>query len=339
MNGNIDAVGASAEIKATYRRYLQSLLAVRNPRLDAALRAAIDTTNLLDKGPYLEATPPYVPGGSIRDLIADGTLSASFAELASPALPIDRPLYVHQEASIRKVAAGRNIVVATGTGSGKTESFLLPILDSLVREREAGTLGPGVRALLLYPMNALANDQLKRLRQLLANYPSITFGRYTGDTAADPIKAREMFGQLNIGEPVLKNELLSREEMRATPPHLLLTNYAMLEYLLLRPQDLALFPEGQDTWRFIAVDEAHVYDGTQGAEIAMLLRRVRDRVAPSRPIQCIATSATVGAESDPHAVTRFATNLFGEAFEWVDSDKERQDLITAKRLATPPGPH
>ncbi|MEU0265686.1 DEAD/DEAH box helicase [Nocardioides sp. NPDC006303] len=337
MSSNIDAVSTSAEITSTYRRYLQSLLAVRDPEIDAALRKTIDETPMLDKGPFLEATPPYAPGASARDLIKSGILSKRFADLHSEALPLDRPLYVHQEQSIRKVAAGRNVVVATGTGSGKTESFLLPILDSLVREQEQGTLGPGVRALLLYPMNALANDQMKRMRQLLANYPGITFGRYTGDTETDPRKAREMFGQLNIGEPTLPNELLSREEMRKTPPHLLLTNFAMLEYLLLRPLDLDLFSTGDDsTWRFLVVDEAHVYDGSQGAEIAMLLRRVKDRVAPTRPIQCIATSATVG--SDATAVTRFASSLFGEQFEWIDGDGQRQDLITAKRVPTPMGP-
>ena len=331
----INAIDTSSDIKKTYRRYLQSLLAVRDPALDTALRQAITTTPLLDKGPFLEATPAYKPGSSIRDLIADGTLCPSFADLTSPALPIDRALYVHQEQAVRKVVAGRNVVVATGTGSGKTESFLLPILDSLIREKEAGTLGPGIRALLLYPMNALANDQLKRLRQLLAAYPAITFGRYTGDTEDEPAAARDTFSLLNIGEPLLPNELLSRKQMRATPPHLLLTNYAMLEYLLLRPQDMALFPQSQDTWRFIVVDEAHVYDGAQGAEIAMLLRRVRDRVAPNRTIRCIATSATVGADTE--AVMKFATHLFGQDFEWVDSDPARQDLITAGRVQVPDG--
>lgn len=339
MTANIDAVATAGEIKATYRRYLQSLLAVRDPKIDAALRAAIDGTPMLDKGPFLEATPPYAPGASTLDLIAERVLTAGFAELASGALPLDRPLYVHQEQAIRKVAAGRNVVVATGTGSGKTESFLVPILDSLVRERERGDLGPGVRALLLYPMNALANDQMKRLRQLLADYPQITFGRYTGDTENDPKRAREAFGELNIGEPMLPNELLSREEMRTTPPHLLLTNYAMLEYLLLRPRDMDLFATGEDSkWRFIVVDEAHVYDGSQGAEIAMLLRRVRDRVAPNRRIQCIATSATVGGESDPSTVTRFASNLFGQPFEFVDGDPDRQDLVRATRVEAPAGP-
>lgn len=340
MSASIDAIRTSQEITSTYRRYLQTLLAVRDSEISDALAETIDRTPMLDKGPYLEATPPYAPGSSLRALLDEGVLAPGFAGLASDALPLDRPLYVHQERSIRKVAAGRNVVVATGTGSGKTESFLLPILDALVREHEAGTLGSGVRALLLYPMNALANDQMKRLRQLLAAYPHITFGRYTGDTETDPLKAREAFGNLNIGEPILPNELLSRQAMRETPPHLLLTNYAMLEYLLLRPLDMDLFGSGADNpWRFIVVDEAHVYDGSQGAEVAMLLRRVRDRVAPDRRIQCIATSATVGADTDPTAVTRFAENLFGEPFEWVADDPARQDLIGAERVAMPEGPY
>ncbi|MDP7701397.1 DEAD/DEAH box helicase [Mycobacterium sp. TY815] len=336
---SIDAVATSEGIKATYRRYLSSLLAVRDPRIDAALRKAIDSTDMLDRGPYLEATPPYAPGKSLQELISEGVLSPKFPGIVSDALPLDRPLYIHQEESIRKAAAGRNVVVATGTGSGKTESFLIPILDSLIREHEAGTLGPGVRALLLYPMNALANDQMKRLRQLLAGYSEITFGRYTGETEDDPRKAREMFAELNIGEPRIENEILSREEMQTQPPHLLLTNYAMLEYLLLRPLDMKLFATGADSkWRFIVVDEAHVYDGSQGAEIAMLLRRVRDRVAPERSIQCIATSATVGGDTDPAAVTRFASNLFGQPFNWNPHDRSQQDVIMARRVGSPSGP-
>ncbi|WP_289020139.1 DEAD/DEAH box helicase [uncultured Ornithinimicrobium sp.] len=329
---SIDAIGTAEEITTSYRRYLRSLLAVRDPQLSRALRDTIDRTRLLDKGPYLEATPPYRAGSSPEDLIDEGVLGPGFRGLDSPALPLTRPLYAHQDAALRKVRAGRNVVVATGTGSGKTESFLLPILDDLVRESEAGTLGPGVRALLLYPMNALANDQLKRLRQLLAGRPEITFGRYTGDTRNSEREARENFSVLNPGEPVLPNELLSRERMRETPPHILLTNYAMLEYLLLRPLDMELFAPGSSRWRYIVVDEAHVYDGTQGAEIGMLLRRLKDRVAPGSPLQCIATSATVGGDADSSAVTTFASQLFGERFEWVDGDPERQDLITAARV-------
>lgn len=333
-SGSIDAIATAEAITSTYRRYLRSLLAVRDPKLASALQDKIDSTDLLDKGPFLEATPPYRTGSSCTDLIDEGVLGPEFSGLDSPALPLARPLYQHQEQALRKVRAGRNVIVATGTGSGKTESFLLPILDHLAREAGAGTLGPGVRALLLYPMNALANDQLKRLRLLLAGRPDITFGRYTGDTENTERMAKERFAALNPGEPMLPNELLSRERMRKTPPNILLTNYAMLEYLLLRPLDMELFDDSSGQWKFLVVDEAHVYDGTQGAEVGMLVRRLRDRVAPGRRIQCVATSATVGAEADPAAVTTFASRLFGESFEWAEGDPSRQDLITADRVAS-----
>ncbi|MBW4720611.1 DEAD/DEAH box helicase [Saccharothrix obliqua] len=331
MSRTLDSLGTSEFVVESYRRYLGSLLPVREPRIASALAREIAESPVLAKGPLLEATPPYATGATLRELIDRGVLAPSFADLA---LPLDRPLYRHQEEALRKVARGRNVVVATGTGSGKTESFLLPVLDSLVAEHARGTLGAGVRALLLYPMNALANDQLKRLRGLLADTPAITFGRYTGDTPDSARRGVESFEALNPGEPRLPNELLSREEMRARPPHLLLTNYAMLEYLLLRPADLELF-EGR-TWRYVVLDEAHVYDGAKAAEVAMLLRRLRDRVAPGEPVQCIATSATVG--DDPVKVTGFATKLFDAPFDWVDDDPDRQDLVRAARVEAPEGP-
>ncbi|GAA1311867.1 DEAD/DEAH box helicase [Planotetraspora silvatica] len=334
MTNTLDALSTSGLIVESYRRYLRSLLPVREPRIAEALAAEITRSPMLTKGPLLEATPPYATGATPRQLIREGVLDPAFTALGGPELPLDRPLYKHQEQALRKAARGRNIVVATGTGSGKTESFLLPILNSLIAEHSRGELGPGVRALLLYPMNALANDQLKRLRQLLAQVPQITFGRYTGDTPASARVAAETFEALNPGAQRLPNELLSRDEMRAAPPHILLTNYAMLEYLLLRPADLDLF-EGR-SWRFIALDEAHVYDGAKAAELAMLLRRLHDRVAPDQPLQCIATSATVG--DNPTAVTDFATKLFDASFEWVPEDVSRRDLVRASRVQLPVAP-
>ncbi|MEU9887673.1 DEAD/DEAH box helicase [Sphaerisporangium sp. NPDC051011] len=334
MSTTLDALATSTLIIETYRRYLRSLLPVREPRISAALAEEITRSPMLTKGPLLEATPPYQTGATLGSLIDEGVLGREFRMLAGPALPVDRPLYKHQENALRKATSGRNLVVATGTGSGKTESFLLPILGSLAAEHARGALGPGVRALLLYPMNALANDQLKRLRQMLSHVPQITFGRYTGDTPTTAREGAENFEALNPGEPRLSNELLSREEMRNNPPHLLLTNYAMLEYLLLRPDDLHLFE--QQSWRFVALDEAHVYDGAKAAELAMLLRRLHDRVAPGQPLQCIATSATVG--DDPAAVTEFASKLFDVPFEWVPGDDSRQDLVRATRVAMPQGP-
>ncbi|MGW2374168.1 DEAD/DEAH box helicase [Kitasatospora sp. NPDC001683] len=336
----LDPLATAELISSTYRRYLRSLLPLRDPALAKALARAVDTSPLLTKGPLVEATPAYAPGATLADLVGEGVLHPEFLRLTGPALPADRPLYRHQEQALRKAASGRNIVVATGTGSGKTESFLLPILNALAAEHAEGRLGPGVRALLLYPMNALANDQMKRLRRLLAQAPYITFGRYTGDTKNDPRTASETFEQLNPGEPRLRNEILSREEMRQSPPHLLLTNYAMLEYLLLRPQDMDLFEgEHAGSWRFVVVDEAHVYDGARGAELAMLLRRLADRVGGKGAVQAMATSATVGAQENPDAVTAFAQALFDLPFDWEPDDPSRQDLVTATRVASPPGPY
>ncbi|MFD0801756.1 DEAD/DEAH box helicase, partial [Streptomonospora algeriensis] len=333
MTDRLDPSDVSSLISRTYRRYLRSLLPVRDPRIAEALAGRIADSPLLSKGPLLEITPPYRTGATPRRLIGEGVLSSAFAAADGPSIHLDRPLYLHQEQAVRKARAGRNLVVATGTGSGKTESFLVPILNELEEQRARGELGPGVRAMLLYPMNALANDQVKRLRGLLAHSPHITFGRYTGETKEREHDALEAFAGLNPGEEPLPNELLSRERMRREPPHLLLTNYAMLEYMLLRPADLDLF-EGQHsgTWRFIALDEAHVYDGAKAAELAMLLRRLRDRVAPSQELQCIATSATVG--DDAAAVTGFASRLFNAEFTWDETDTDRQDLVQATRRTT-----
>lgn len=118
------------------------------------------------KGPYLEATDSFKLGKSLNQLISEGEVSPLFKNLNKKAMPPDRPLYLHQEQSIRCLNKGRNAVITTGTGSGKTESFLLPIINYIFREQERGELNSGVRALLIYPMNALANDQIKRLRNI-----------------------------------------------------------------------------------------------------------------------------------------------------------------------------
>ena len=141
-------------------------------------------------------------------------LARRFARLCSDEfLPFTRPLYVHQERAIRKAVDGRNLVVATGTGSGKTESFLIPVLNQLLQEEVAGTLNqPGVRALFLYPMNALANDQMKRLRRVLKDYPSITFGRYVGETEHTEQKAINAFKQNYPIKTILRQSEIWEDE-------------------------------------------------------------------------------------------------------------------------------
>lgn len=327
----LDPLITAEAVTATYKRYIKTLITPRDPVLTKAFVSEVDATETLTRGPFLEMTPPYEAGATIENLIEEGVLHQGLRRLRSKEMPLDRALYRHQEQAVRKITAGRNVVVTTGTGSGKTESFLIPILNTLLTEHAEGKLGPGVRALLLYPMNALANDQVKRLRALLKETPEITFGRYTGETKHGADEAESLFRSTNLDEPRLPNELLSREEMRTTPPHILLTNYAMLEYLLLRPGDIDLFEgEHSGNWRFIALDEAHVYDGAQGSEVGLLLRRLRDRVARGSSIQCIATSASLDGE--PAEVMRFASSLFGEPFEYEPADSSRQDLVLASRV-------
>lgn len=312
----------SKRIEESYTNYLRTAFSTQRGEwrddFADALRSGLD----LVKGPYLQATPPFELAASLADLVHDGVLSDGFRRLPPKAFPPDRRLYRHQDTAIRKALDGRNLLIATGTGSGKTEAILFPVIEMLLREAAAGTLSqPGVRALLLYPMNALANDQVRRFRSILSAFPEITFGRYVGDTKEKPREAQNVYDALFLGEPRLPNELLSRDEMREAPPHILITNFSMLEYLLLRPDDHAFFDGDTGShWRTVSLDEAHVYDGADGAEIAMLLRRLRDRVVTSETgcLRYIATSATLGSEADYPALVEFGHSLFDEAFEQSD---------------------
>ncbi len=332
---SINPIKAASAIERNYLNYLSTTFRFQDSNLQRQLRELLSQGHKFVKGPIIEATPSFKSGKTIGDLIEDGILTPEFRNLNSGSLPIDRPLYLHQEqAVIKTVKHSRNIVVATGTGSGKTETFMVPILDHLLTQSKNGVLRPGVQALLLYPMNALANDQLKRLRGLLGNYPHITFGRYTGETENKYKSALEKYRKMFRDEP-LKNELIAREQMREAPPHILLTNYAMLEYLLLRPEDSVFF-DGKyaGNWKFIVIDEAHTYAGAKGIETAMLLRRLKERISRSEAgqLQCIATSATLGkGREDYPAIVDYAQQLFGERFEWSEEDSSRQDVVDAAR--------
>ncbi|MDP2858945.1 MAG: DEAD/DEAH box helicase, partial [Bacillota bacterium] len=333
----IDPLQGTQGIRESYLSYLAHMFRLREPALREQFTAALNEQSRFVKGPILEATPPFPLGQTLGQLIEEGLLVPQFARVLSEHLPGVRPLYVHQEEAIRKALRGRNLVIASGTGSGKTEAFIVPIVNHLLQEAGRGTLSPGVRALLLYPMNALANDQVARLRLLLRNCPDITFGRYTGETERTTTAAREQYVKMFHHQP-LENEPVSREQMWAAPPHILLTNYAMLEYLLLRPEDSVFFDgPTAGNWRFLVLDEVHTYSGAKGIEMSMLLRRLKDRVVNGRmgAVQCLATSATLGrGRQDFRDAARFATDLFGEQFAWDEGHPAAQDVVGAQRKTT-----
>lgn len=339
---SIDPLKLTDAIRKSYNRYLTTSFRLRNQNLQDLFYQVVENYKFTN-GPILEATPPFLKGCSVGDLREQNIVDRSFEEFLYHTLPYlqRNTLYLHQDRAIRKVFSGRNVVIASGTGSGKTESFLIPILHHLFKEHKEGKLSPGVRALLLYPMNALANDQLRRLEEiatLTEKYVpefSFTFGRYVGDTKKTRAEAENKFRLANPGKEPVKSELLSRKEMQETPPHILITNYAMLEYLLLRPDDSPFFDgEHAKHWKYLVLDEAHIYNGASGIEMGMLIRRLKDRICDGKEgvIQCIATSATLGNdEKDFIKVAEFASNLFGEKFECKHDDESRQDIIKGER--------
>lgn len=328
---HFDPIEASENLKAGFIDYITTTFHISDSTYKSALRAELSREGFLTKGPYLDMNGSYKSGHSLRELMEQGLVSKGFDTLEPVSekereLKLVRPLYLHQEKALLKADAGNNLIVTTGTGSGKTECFLLPILQALLSEEEAGTLESGVRAILIYPMNALANDQMKRMRAIMKGHPQITFGLYTGNTEQTEQKARAKFRE-NYGRDavILENELISRERMRETPPHILITNYSMLEYMMLRPKDDKVFSRAK--LRYIVMDEAHVYKGTTGMETAMLMRRLRARISTRDTVQFILTSATLGGKDADQEITHFGYQLCGVEF--------RADNIIRSEDATP----
>ena len=316
------------KIRQRYENYLKTSFFFKEPKLRDSFQNALQEEESLLKGPFDELDCGFENGIAARALAQE-----HFPEKSKDLLPalMDSPLYVHQEQAIRTIHSDhRNVVVATGTASGKTESFLYPIMFELYRQHLTGELGkPGVRAMILYPMNALANDQRERLGDICralhekSSEFRPTFGQYIGQTpenAGDNLR-----NAATRREERLTSELVFRDEMRRAPPHILLTNYSMLEYLLIRPDDSPLFDQGRSVcWQFIVLDEAHQYRGAKGMEMGMLIRRLKQRLrdgGQQGSFRCIATSATISSsegDRDKQAVANFAKELFGEPFSVSD---------------------
>jgi len=325
----INPIQTGKEVIDQYGRYLLSTFPIAHSDLEKQfkdiLRHGLGGERLLSKGPYVFLNRPFEQGPGIEDLIQEKELNLH------PALKGIFPyesLHKHQELAIRSIKLGKHTIVSTGTGSGKTEAFLLPIVDYCLHLREEKA-APGIVAIIVYPMNALVNDQLKRMRIILAG-TGVRFARYTGETpneSSDNIPqikhsrayTKEEIRRLNEDEDFMLlpwEECCSRSEILdpVKIPRILLTNYNQLEYLLLRDKDIDLFRNAP--LKFMVLDEIHTYTGELGSEVSCLVRRIR-HVARKKPeeVICIGTSATISnnkGKDDPERLTReFAHRLFG----------------------------
>jgi ATP-dependent helicase YprA (DUF1998 family) len=340
----------AGELSTRASRAAISQLGVSSPALRAYLQGLMERP-VGEEGSFLgdpvfEGMFPWeeVPA-TMRDLSRD-LLARSLVEAMDSPPPAylehrfgaDWHPYTHQVAAWETLQEQppRSVVVTSGTGSGKTECFLVPILDALARESEASGRLTGVRALFLYPLNALINSQRDRLRSWTAGFRGdIRFCLYNGETP-DRVPLPD--------QREVPQEVLSRRELRRDPPPILVTNATMLEYMLVRSQDGPIIDASQGQLKWIVLDEAHTYVGSQAAELALLIRRVM-RAFHTNPgeVRFIATSATIGGGEVEEQLQRFIADVAGVGLSQVRVIGGRRRLprlpdAFAQSIASMPSP-
>lgn len=300
------------EAKDAVTEYLSTTFALADDDARAALESfLLDRDSGIFRGPYLRVRTPFRP-------VSDGWRSPLDWQ------PAGFQPHQHQARAFERLGTRESpaqpTIVTTGTGSGKTEAFLYPMLDHAARAKARGETG--IKAVVLYPMNALVTDQARRIAKLLHDEPAlqdVTAGVYIG-------------GDGKNSELTAESLIDSRAALRENPPDILLTNYKMLDLLLLRSADAPLWAESSTSLRYLVLDEFHTYDGAQGTDVAMLLRRLGAtlKVAePGRPlgrITPVATSATLGGTTRSAELRSFAETVFGMPFE-------PESVVTEERLA------
>jgi hypothetical protein len=271
-----------------YRTLLEYALE-RYGTLDPEDRRAVLEQMEVDRGLIFSRISNPAPGISMQDLIDELQLSPKLEHILEREIGEDIPFYKHQERAIRAIIRGQedqadavpHTVVATGTGSGKTESFLVPVMNECLTPDNSG-----IKALLVYPMNALANDQLGRIADWTHD-TDVTFGTYVGST---PRSEDDIEGDIE-NKRQHDGHLVTRQEMQENPPDVLLTNYIMLDYMLTREREASMFEQSSDSLAYLVLDEIHTYRGTKAIHLMHLLRRLEHRVKRD-PVK-IATSATL----------------------------------------------
>ncbi len=384
------------EARESLASYLDTAYRIGHPVVARDRAELVRSDDVISQRPFIETTPPFTQGRLLEDVAIPQVPDSLHSLFGNHPLG-RRALYSHQERALAQAwdPSGRpeSLIIATGTGSGKTEAFLLPILSDILREASsewtsstAGALGCGrldgdawrhgrvgetrdaaCRAIVLYPMNALVNDQVARLRRILSTDDSIEFmrtnlsgnfvyfGQYTSRARvpghwadANPrsnwnryvSQLRRDWASLTENERrdgdwirPDSSEMYCRWDMQQAPPDILVTNYSMLEYMLLRPIERDIWEltaqwlaASEQHYLTVVLDEAHMYTGARGAEVAYLLRRLYERlnIRPEQ-LRCVATSASLGGVEDEPRIKSFASRLFGlteDRFNIVRADTD-----------------
>lgn len=314
---------ALEDIQRAYLNYVRTFQRFKNPAIQDWIERRVVEGTLLWKDPYVQLTRRFQEGDGFGVLSEDpelrlhpDTRKCFTVEAGNrEALPVD--LRKHQSEAARSLLAKRqNTIVATGTGSGKSFSFGIPIISECLKMRDEGV--KGIKAVIIYPMNALANSQYDDFAKRLAG-SGLRIALYTGDTQYSKKAALESLLEVTGRDEPLDSEVLSREEIKASPPDILMTNYPMLELILTRFEDRVLFPpERAGVLKFLVLDEVHTYSGKRGADVACLIRRLKQHTGTIGKLRCIGTSATVQSgegEDAREVIADFASNLFGEPFQ------------------------
>lgn len=304
----MDAFNFRKQVINDYEQFARSFT---NPRAED-IRAFLDQeygSGRYWPSPLIQVNPFYVEGKNVEQLAADGVLHPECAHIFRFGKDGGRPgsparLHKHQQDAIQRCQTGESYVLTTGTGSGKSLSYFIPIVDAILKQKKQGAC-KGIKAIIIYPMNALANSQCEELEKFLSSYRDgerpVTYGRYTGQEKEE-----------------------ERATMRLNPPDIVLTNFMMLELLMTRQseQDRAMVGAA-DGLQFLVLDELHTYRGRQGADVAMLVRRVRERL--NSDLLCIGTSATMSTQGSLAERNRMVAEVAGKIF---GSPVKPENIIT-----------
>jgi hypothetical protein len=318
---SLDIFNLRDEIIGDYRSYIESFLKIRDPKVKEFVDRELDRGELWSN-PLVQLNPSYKVGSSVTDLIKQGILHPDCSRYFSKG---GKPFqfYYHQEQAFLAANRQEPYVLTTGTGSGKSLSYVVPIINDLLHNSQI----KGVRAILVYPMNALINSQKEEFDKFIKQVPNsqIRVEQYTG-----------------------QESLEKKTEIQNNPPHILLTNYVMLELMLTRQYEDKLVTS--DDFRFLVFDELHTYRGRQGADVAILIRKLRQR--SGKDLLCIGTSATMSTEGSREnrrqTVAEVASKLFSVAVKpenVIDETLERAivrphpaiaEIKTSLRSSLPP---